>query len=118
MEDNSRVIMTLNDGQFELMKRKEKTIEVRCYDEKRKKIKVGDLIIFCKKSDVSNKIYAIVEELKVFKSFEELYRAYPIELFGYSDKTADEMIEGIGKIYSKERQEKHGALAIKIIVCF
>ena len=38
--------MKLNDAPFETIKNGKKTIELRLYDEKRRKIKIGDTICF------------------------------------------------------------------------
>ena len=46
--------MRLAAEPFEKIGREEKTVEIRLYDEKRKKIKEGDQIIFRRLSDESN----------------------------------------------------------------
>jgi len=115
VDDASAVFMKLLDEPFELIKSGKKEIEVRLYDEKRRLIKVGDKIVFSKKSSPSEIVRVRVVGLNTFKSFEELYRAYPSKLFGYEDKTPQELACEINKIYSQEDCEKYGALAIKIV---
>ena len=62
--------MKLNDAPFETIKNGTKTIELRLYDEKRRKIKIGDTICFKGKAGT---IKAIVKELHIFRNFDELY---------------------------------------------
>ena len=57
---------------FEKLGREEKTVEIRLYDEKRKKIKVGDQIVFRRLSDESNVIITTVKALHRFNTFQEL----------------------------------------------
>lgn len=114
--DCEAVFMKLYDEPFELIKSGKKKIEVRCNDEKRKTLKVGDKIIFCRYSNPSEKIYAEVTDLQSFDTFKELYTSYPMNQFGHEDKSVEEMLVAVDKIYSKENQKKYGALAITISV--
>ena len=106
--------MKLYDGPFELIKSGKKNIEVRCCDDKRRQIKVGDKIVFCRDSDHSERICTQVTGLKQFSTFKELYEFYPIAMFGCDDKSVEEMLASVNKIYSKEKQQKYGALAIEL----
>lgn len=104
--------MKLNEQPFEKIRNGEKTIELRLYDEKRQKIKVGDTICFKSKTGI---LTARVRALHIFKSFEELYKALPLDKCGYSSdeiKTASpvDMLE----YYSKERIEKYGVVGIEL----
>jgi len=108
--------MKLYDEPFKLVKSGNKKIEVRCNDEKRKTLKVGDKIIFCRYSNPSEKIYAEVTGLQSFDTFKKLYTSYPMDLFGNEDKSVEEMLSAVDEIYSKENQKKYGALAITISV--
>ena len=106
--------MKLNAEPFERIKNGSKTIELRLYDEKRHKIKVGDAICFKSKTD---KLTAIVKSLHIFNNFEELYAALPLEKCGYSadelpSASPDDMLE----YYTKEQIEKYGVVGIEIEV--
>ena len=114
--DCESVFMKLYDGPFDLIKSGKKKIEVRCNDEKRKALKVGDKIIFCRYSNPSEKIFAEITDLQSFDTFKELYSSYPMEMFGHEDKSVEEILLTVDKIYSKEKQKKYGALAITISV--
>ena len=106
--------MNLNDRPFEMIKSGAKTIELRLYDEKRRKIKVGDTICFNSKTD---KLTSTVRALHIFRNFEELYAALPLDKCGYnvdeiSTASHDDMLE----YYSKEQIEKYGVVGIEIEV--
>lgn len=106
--------MHLNKGPFEMIKSGQKKIEIRLNDEKRRKVKIGDTIIFSKLPDCKEKIEVKVTGLLHYASFRELYEDIPFQLIGRENKSLDWMLQGIYKIYDKEREEKYGALGIRI----
>ena len=106
--------MKLNEIPFEKIKYGSKTIELRLYDEKRRKMNVGDVICFKSKTD---KLTAIVKSIHIFKNFEELYAALPLDKCGYSaaelaTASPDDMLN----YYTKEQIEKYGVVGIEIEV--
>lgn len=104
--------MNLNNRPFEMIKNGEKTIELRLYDEKRRKIKVGDTILF--KSGVGQ-LTASVKAVHIFRSFEELYAALPVDKCGYTaDELATASPDDMLEYYSKEQIEKYGVVGIEI----
>lgn len=106
--------MHLNKEPFEMIKSGEKKIEIRLNDEKRQKVKIGDTIIFSKLPDCNEKLEVKVTGLLHYATFREFYKDIPFGLFGREGKTLDWMLKGTYKIYDKEREEKYGALGIKI----
>lgn len=106
--------MKLNEEPFEKIKNGSKTIELRLYDEKRRKINVGDSICFKSKTD---KLNATVKAVHVFKSFEALYAALPLDRCGYSlDELATASPDDMLEYYTKEQIEKYGVVGIEIEV--
>ena len=104
--------MKLNDRPFEMIKNGEKTVELRLYDEKRRKIKVGDTICFKSKTD---KLTATVKALHIFRNFEELYAALPLDKCGYTaDELATASPDDMLEYYTKEQIEKYGVVGIEI----
>ena len=106
--------MKLNAEPFETIKNGTKTIELRLYDEKRRKIKIGDTICFKGKAGT---ITAIVKALLIFRNFDELYAALPLDKCGYNayeiaTASPDDML----KYYTKEQIEKYGVVGIEIEV--
>ena len=114
VKDCDSIFMKLYDEPFELIKTRKKTIEVRCNDKKRSRIKKGDTIIFCRASNLNEKIFVDVVDVKKFATFKELYSSYPMDNFGVSDKTIDDMLLAVNEIYTQEEQHRYGAVAITI----
>jgi len=81
--------MRLNPEPFELIKSGIKKAEVRLNDEKRKNIKIGDIIVFSKRPELKEKI-----EVKVIGRKE--YSEYPT------------------KYYSEEEQLRYGIVVFDI----
>lgn len=107
-------IMTLFIEPFESTRSGNKQVEVRLNDEKRRKIKVGDIIQFEKLPDRSEKLEVVVEELLVFRSFEEMYNSIPFKDFDWEGWTMQEMIDGTYEIYTPQQEAFWGALGIRI----
>ena len=101
--------MKLNDDPFERIKNGTKTIEFRLYDEKRRKVKIGDKIEFSKLPDLQEKILVDVLDLYTVPSFEELFEKL------YEDKElAKQKANAMYEIYSPENEKKYGVVGIKI----
>lgn len=75
--------MNLAPSAFEAIELGKKTIEMRLYDEKRAKIKVGDDIEF-ENIDTHRKIKCTVLKLTRYKDFFELYSNNDKTAIGYS----------------------------------
>ena len=106
--------MKLNDRPFEMIKNGEKTVELRLYDEKRRKIKVGDCICFKSKKD---ELTATVKAVHIFKNFKELYVALPLDKCGYTaDELATASPDDMLEYYTKEQIEKYGVVGIEVEV--
>ena len=104
--------MNLHNDPFILIKIGFKNIEMRLYDEKRKKIKKGDTIEFTNK-DTLEKIKVKVIDLHIFKDFEELYSNFNKQQLGYfPDEVADP--SDMNMYYSPEKIEKYGVVGIEI----
>ena len=101
--------MKLLKEPFDNIKNGTKTIEFRLYDEKRKQIKVGDIIEFSLLPDLNEKIETKVIELYRANTFEELFRKF------YTDENETEnKLESIHSIYTLEKEKKYGVLGIKL----
>ena len=104
--------MNLQPRPFEMIKKGIKTIEMRLYDEKRKKIKVGDIIAFTN-DKTKELLHVKVTNLFVYDSFESLYKNFTKQEIGYMDKEIANPTD-MELYYPKEKQEKYGVLAIQI----
>ena len=107
--------MKLNSGPFELIENGIKTIELRLLDEKRRKIRKGDIIRFERTDDETEVIRVEVTDLLIFRSFEDLYSILPLEQCGYTgESVASASPDDMKKYYSDEELAKHNVVGIKI----
>mgnify|MGYP000339020370 CR=1 FL=1 len=89
-----------------------KTIELRLNDEKRKRINVGDTVVFnCNEN--SDIVTTRVKQLHKFADFESLYNALPLDECGYAKSELDTAhYTDMEQYYTKEQIKKYGALGI------
>ncbi|MBO5143507.1 MAG: ASCH domain-containing protein [Clostridia bacterium] len=104
--------MKLQEAPFTSIKAGTKTIEMRLYDEKRKKISIGDEIVF---TNVANGeiIKTKVLALHCFASFDELYKAFDKVKLGY-EPNEDANPEDMKKYYDVEEMKENGVVGIEI----
>lgn len=102
----------LDNGPFTKVKAGTKTVELRLYDEKRKKLKAGDFIEFTNRKDLE-KLTVKILELHRYDSFEELYIHYDKVSMGY-EKDEEANPKDMEKYYSKQMQDENGVVAIEI----
>lgn len=109
-----KYIMKLNPKYFEFMKNGTKRIEIRLNDEKRKDLKIGDVIVFQKESELKEELYTQIVNLRVKRNFKELIEN--LEISEYSDKSESEenFLHDLYKFYTKEQEEKYGVVGIQI----
>ena len=106
--------MKLWNDSYELIKKGIKTIEMRLNDEKRSKIKVGDIIEFTNTSTLE-KLKVKVDKIYKYDNFEQLYSNHNKISIGYkSEEIADP--EDMLMYYTKEEIEKYGVLGIKVMI--
>jgi ASC-1-like (ASCH) protein len=105
--------MKLDPKMLRMMELGKKTIELRLYDEKRRKLRVGDDIRFEGLEEEPDVIHMVVEELYVFDSFAELYKVLPLMKCGYTEKTIENASpEDMNRYYTEEEQKKYGVVGI------
>ena len=106
--------MNLQPKPFESIKSGRKIIEMRLNDEKRKGIKIGDVIMFINNENGEVMLVEVIN-LYPFKNFEELYAHFDKKDLGYlDDEKADPSDMEI--YYPKDRILKYGVLGIEIMV--
>ena len=107
--------MNLHAAPFDMIERGIKTIELRLYDEKRRRIAVGDEIVFTHSKESSRTLHCRVIALHIFSSFQELYNTLPLLKCGYTEADiATASPADMDFYYSKENQEKYGVLGIEL----
>lgn len=101
--------MKLNESLFERIKNGTKTIEFRLYDEKRKKVKIGDKIEFSKLPDLQEKILVDVLDIYRDETFENLFKKIFTDKNEIARKT-----KSMYQFYSKEQEKQYGVVGIRI----
>ena len=101
--------MRLQKEPFEQIKAGTKTVELRLFDEKRKLLRVGDVIEFTNIED-GERVQARVSGLHIYGSFEWLFKDIPISKCGLADEKA------MDAFYSKEEQAEYGVVGIELEV--
>ena len=110
-------IMNLKPEPLSKIKEGQKTIELRLYDDKRKKVSVGDTITFINTENSNDTLSVIVKNLHTFSSFSELYKSLPLLKCGYTEDNINEASpDDMELYYSKEKQNKYGVVGIEIML--
>lgn len=105
--------MKLKPSPFEKIASGRKTVELRLYDEKRRKIDIGDRIIFTNLDDPEQKIAVKVTGLHRYATFEDLFRNIPFKKCGNDSlETPEDMAAGMKKYYSDDQVMRYGVLGI------
>ena len=108
--------MQLQPSPFEMIRNGTKTIELRLFDEKRKKIRIGDTILFTNTASRET-LNVRVLELLVFDSFETLYSRLPLLECGYTKDDVDTASPAdMNAYYPEEMQRKYGVVGIRVAV--
>lgn len=106
--------MQLTPEPYALIKDGTKTIELRLYDEKRRKISAGDRIVFTN-TESGETLEVDVLELYVFDSFAMLYNELPLLECGYTEDDIDTASpDDMDLYYTKEAQAQYGVVGIRI----
>ncbi len=108
------VEMRLNDVPYQQIMQEEKRIEVRLYDEKRRKLQEGNLICFTHSEKAEMQMRVRVRALHCYNTFRELFESVGLETCGFQGYTIDEAVEEMRKYYPSQEEEKYGAVGIEI----
>lgn len=91
-----------------------KKVEVRLFDEKRRKIKVGDLIEFTKVPEQNEILIVEVTKIQVYESFKQMYQDIPFIDFDCDGWTMEEILDNTYEIYTPKQEKEWGVVAISI----
>ena len=107
--------MSLKTEPFSQIGSGEKYVEMRLFDEKRKKIRVGDRIVFTHTENEEETICTRVVGLHTYESFDEMLLDFPARALGVADrnKNLDKIMESY---YAEEDIQRYGTLAIRLML--
>jgi len=107
------MIIHLDSDIFDIVKNKSKNVEIRVNDEKRRKLIVGDTLVFIKRPDDIESIKGKVTKLVYFNSFEEVVDNYEMKRIYLEESTKEEFINLMKRFYSDEIVNEYGVVAIE-----
>ena len=107
------MIFHLDSDIFDIISSKDKDVEIRLNDEKRRKLNIGDKLVFLKRPDDKESIKAIITNLVHFNSFIDVTNYYDMKRIYLEDTTKDEYINLMKNFYSDEEVEKYGVVAVE-----
>lgn len=90
-----------------------KRIEIRLFDEKRQKIKLGDTIRFFNENNLSESFLVKVVGLLRYNSFNDMFKDYDISVLSDKCMTKEELMNTLESFYTKEKQLQYGVLGIR-----
>ena len=103
--------MHLKEPYFSYIKGGTKRIELRLFDEKRRRIDLGDRIEFSESNDKS--IQVRVVGLLRYDSFVDLCKDFDIAILADKAITKDDLIATLDEFYSPEQQVQFGVIGIR-----
>lgn len=105
--------MKLQKESFDYIKNGTKRLEIRLNDEKRKQLKLGDIINFHLISNKDKIIKVKIIGLLFYDNIKQLINDYDISILTCKNMSQEQLISSFNNIYSKNQQQKYGILAIK-----
>lgn len=106
------MIVHLHSDVFEIVENGIKDIEVRVNDEKRRKLNVGDTLVFLKRPLEDKSIRAKVKALEYYDNFKELVEHYDMKRIYLENYTKEMYLKEMARFYTDEEQDEYGVVAI------
>ena len=104
--------MSVRHEYFEMIKSGQKDIELRAYDEKRKKMKSGDRFLLYDAENPDESIICEILNMHVAPNFESLFKNLDIKRSGFQNMK--ELIDTVTKFVSREELQREQVVGIEI----
>ena len=104
--------MSVRHKYFELIKSGHKDIELRAYDEKRRKVKIGDKFLLYDAENPHEYIICEVLNMHIAPDFESLFKKIDIKRSGFKDIA--ELMDTITKFVSREELAREQVVGMEI----
>lgn len=104
--------MSVRNKYFEMIKSGQKDIELRAYDEKRKKMKAGDRFLLYDAENPDESIICEILNMHVAPNFESLFKNLDIKRSGFQNMK--ELIDIVTKFVSHEELQREQVVGIEI----
>ena len=109
-----RFSMSLRPEYYEMVRSGEKDIELRLYDEKRRRMRNGDMLLIYNAQNRNDYIRAKIVRLHIAKSFADLATKISMPRTGFASLNA--LMSAISKFYDAEIESKYGIVGIELEV--
>lgn len=117
-ENHEQHCMRLAPEPFKRIEDGTKTVDIRLNDEKRRRLRVGDVIRFESTEDPTDVLRTKVMGLHTFPSFSALYAALPLTALGYApEELGTASPEDMRRYYTPEQEAQYGVLSIRLEIC-
>ena len=107
------MIVHLHPEVFNIVLNKDKDVEIRVNDEKRRKLNIGDTLVFLKRDNEQEQLKATITNLVYFNNFLEVTDYYDMKRIYLEDTTKEEYINLMKQFYNDEEVNKYGVVAIE-----
>ncbi len=108
--------MKLRDKPYDAIRGGKKTVEIRLFDEKRKSLKEGELILFKKLPYLHGMLYRKICAIKRFADVKDIYAEYGAEAVGCKlEDSADVFANAMSKYYGEDEITRYGWCAIELL---
>jgi len=104
--------MSVRNKYFEMIKSGIKDIELRAYDEKRKKMKIGDKFLLYDAENSDNYIICKILNMHIAPNFETLFNKIDIKRSGFNNIA--QLKETVFKFITESEFAKHAVVGIEI----
>ena len=104
--------MSVRHKYFEMIKTGQKDIELRAYDEKRRKMKAGDRFLLYDAENPDESIICEILNMHVAPDFESLFKNLDIKRSGFQNMK--ELIDIVTKFVSHEELQREQVVGIEI----
>ncbi|MBQ9019021.1 MAG: ASCH domain-containing protein [Bacilli bacterium] len=107
------MIFHLDSDIFDIVSSGSKDVEIRLNDEKRRKLNIGDTLVFLKRPDDIESIKATITNLVYFNNFLEVVNYYDMKRIYLDNTSSEDYINLMKRFYNDEEVEKYGVVAIE-----
>lgn len=105
--------MKIQPAYYDAIINGKKRVEIRLNDEKRKTIKIGDVITFRRADKLEESFDAIVIDLLYYSTFKDIIDDLDIELIANREADKEDLKALLSKFYTPDKEEEYGVVGIK-----
>ncbi len=111
------ITMSVDARYFDLIKSGQKSVELRLNDEKRQKLKEGDIVYLVKRNGKPEIIKLLIKDMSYAESFVEIMEKVDKSKVGFRNDTELSYLEKVYEQYSVEKEKQYGVVAISFEQC-